>query len=77
MFLMLKSHHMGSAVRVNQPIFAGQKSSFFMLESALFQSEINIKHWEFGSPICGFPKIGGTPKWMVYKGKSQSKMDDK
>ena len=24
----------------------------------------------------GFHSHGGTPKWMVYRGKSQSKMDD-
>ena len=24
----------------------------------------------------GFPLNGGTPKWMVYKGKSENKMDE-
>ena len=29
-----------------------------------------------GLQSMGFSQNGGTPKWMVYKGKSLSKMDD-
>ena len=32
--------------------------------------------WKLERTHEGFRGHGGTPKWMVYKGKSQSKMDD-
>ena len=38
----------------------------------------SILGWSFSEidPGGGFLSHGGTPKWLAYKGKSQSKMDD-
>ena len=58
-----------------ETIFAGYKSIFISIyqdgsssASRWIYENIPLKWW--------FPQTGVPPKWMIYKGKSQSKMDD-
>ena len=47
-----------------------------LLDAALFSLLVDPSLTRNLTHNWGFPSRGGTPKWMVDKGKSESKMDD-